>query len=104
MSKRIKLPRPVSVSEVLKKVLKPADLLVTQQRAQIRAAWERIISDQLRAQTRLVDYQRKVLWVEVQSSLWMQELQFLKSKILADLNEILGPGVVNDLRFRIGAE
>ncbi|MFP3868581.1 MAG: DUF721 domain-containing protein [Desulfobacteraceae bacterium] len=104
MSRKTKLPRPVPLGEVLKKILKPADLRATGQRAQIRWAWERVVGDQLRSQTRLVNYQRKVLWIEVRSSLWMQELQFLKPQILADLQELLGPGVVKDLRFTIGAE
>ncbi|OPX19313.1 MAG: hypothetical protein BZ151_09935 [Desulfobacca sp. 4484_104] len=89
---------------MLQKILKPADLRLTEQRARIRWAWEQAVAEQFKAQSRLVDYQRKILWIEVPSSLWMQELQFVKPQILANLNELLGSGVVNDLRFRIGTE
>ncbi|MDD3579424.1 MAG: DUF721 domain-containing protein [Desulfobacca sp.] len=104
MSRRTHLPHPVPVGEVLQKILKPADLRLTEQRARIRWAWEQSVDEYFKPQTRLVDYQRKILWLEVPSSFWMQELQFLKPQILANLTELLGPGVVNDLRFRMGTE
>lgn len=75
-----------------------------ERRAQIRQAWEQAVGEHLRPWTRLLDYKKKVLWVEVGSSPGMQELQFLKPRILKDLQGLLGPGVVTELRFRIGVE
>jgi predicted nucleic acid-binding Zn ribbon protein len=104
MPKRINLNRPLPVGEVLQKILKPAELKMLERRALIRRAWEQAVGEHLRPRTRLLDYKKKVLWVEVPSSPWMQELQFLKPQILEELQNLLGPGVVTDLRFRIGAK
>lgn len=98
------LPRPVPVKEILSKILKPADLRVLKRHTEIRQAWEQVIGERLRPHTRLVDYKKKVLWVEVPSSHWMQEAQFLKPQIMQALEDRLGPGVVNDLRFTIRTE
>jgi hypothetical protein len=40
--------------------------------------------------------------VEVRASPWVQELQFLKPKIMAALERALGPGVIREVRFAIG--
>ena len=34
---------------------------------------------------------------------WMQELQFMKDALKKKLNQALGPGVIQELRFKIGA-
>jgi hypothetical protein len=92
------------VADILAKILKPADMRVIERRACIRQAWERVLGENLQSQTRLVDYKGKVLWVEVASSPWMQEFQFLRPQILENLQTILGPQIVSDIRFRLGAE
>jgi hypothetical protein len=49
-----------------------------------------------------VDFSRRELWVEVTASPWVQELQYLKPKILDSFAMALGAGVVRDVRFRVG--
>jgi hypothetical protein len=102
MAKRPKLPRPVPVKEVVQGILSPGDIDGLELRQQIRRAWEKVIPVALLAHSRLVDLRRKELWVEVSDSPWSQELQFLKPKILAALEQSLGPGKVEDLRVRLG--
>jgi hypothetical protein len=102
MAKRAHLPRPVPVSEVVQGILAPGDLASLEVRQQIRRVWEAVVPAALVSQSRLVDLRRKDLWVEVSSSAWSQELQFLKPKILAALDGALGPGRVKDLRVRVG--
>jgi|GEM_PF-257144 len=99
MTRRPKLPRPVGVGEILEKLLRPADLHVLEVRHRLRRAWDEAVGERLRAVTSLVDYRYKVLWVEVPSHAWMQELQFHKGALLRALDAALDPGVVKDLRF-----
>lgn len=99
MTRRPKLPRPVGVGEILEKLLRPADLQVLELRHRLRRAWDTVAGPRLRAVTSLVDYRYKVLWVEVPSHAWMQELQFHKGALLQALDAALAPGVVKDLRF-----
>jgi hypothetical protein len=94
--------RPVPVQEVLQQVLAPGDRDGLKLRQQIRQVWEAVVPAGLVGQTRLVDLRRKELWVEVSTSSLSQELQFLKPKILAALDRVLGPGKVKDLRVRVG--
>ncbi len=101
MGPRIKLPRPVAVAEVLEKVLKPADLQVLELRSRIRGAWEAAAGEAVAKMTRLVDYKGKVLWVEVPSNVWMQELQFRKGALLRSLQAALSPKALRDLRFTL---
>ncbi len=103
MTKRQPLNRPVALKEVLQGLLPRGDWDALEQRRQVRRVWEATVPAQLLAQTRLVDLRRKELWIEVSSSPGSQELQFLKPRILEELAKSLGPGVIRDLRFRVGA-
>jgi hypothetical protein len=102
MVKRTSLPRPVAVKEVLQNLLNPGDRDALELRQRIRQVWEDTVPAALKEQARLVDLRRKELWVEVRDHLWGQELQFLRSAILAELDRALGPGKVKDLRIRVG--
>jgi hypothetical protein len=102
MAKRQPLSRPVPVKEVVKKILAPGDRDALELRQRIRRVWEAVIPASLLSQSRLLDLRRQELWVEVSASPYSQELQFLKPKILAALDQALGPGKVKGLRVRVG--
>ena len=93
--------RPVAVKEVLKEMLS-GDLQGLEARQRLRRAWEAALPPALLSQTRLVDWRRQELWVEVAAAAVGQELQFLKPRILKALERALGPGAVKDLRIRVG--
>ena len=102
MTKRKRLERPVAVGQVLEGLMRPGDWHALEVRQQVRAAWERAVPEAYRAQARLVDLKRHELWVEVTSSAWVQEFQFLKPKILAALEQTLGQGIIREVRYRLG--
>ena len=101
MTKR-KAARPVAVKQVLAGILKPGDWQVIEIRQKVRTAWEKAVPGTLREQTRLVDLKRRHLWVEAESSALVQELHFLKPKILQAMEKILGTGVITEVRFTVG--
>jgi hypothetical protein len=72
-------------------------------RQRIRRIWEAVVPPGLQSHARLIDLRRKELWVEVSTSPYNQELQFLKPKILDALDRALGPGKVKDVRVRVGS-
>ncbi len=100
MSKR-KSERPVAVRQVLEGILKPGDWQILELRQKVRSAWEKAVPAALKESTRLVDLKRHELWVEAGSSALVQELQFLKPKILKVMEQSLGPGVVKEVRFKV---
>jgi predicted nucleic acid-binding Zn ribbon protein len=102
MAKRTSLRRPVAVKDLLKDLLKPADWQALEQRRLIRGVWDAVLPQALLSQTRLVDVRRKELWVEVSAPPYAQELQFLKPRILQELEKTLGVGIIRDIRLSVG--
>ncbi len=96
------MTRPLALKDVLQDFLSPGDLDGLELRQRIRQVWERAAPAPIREHARLVDLRRRELWVEVPDGAWGQELQFLKPKILEELARVLGPGLVRDLRIRVG--
>jgi predicted nucleic acid-binding Zn ribbon protein len=101
MSKRPNLPEPAPIQEVLNKILKPSDMRQLEFQARLRQVWEQNISHLLGQHTELVDFNKKTLYVEVAASPWMQELHFLKPRILAAMQRQLGEQVIKDIKFRL---
>jgi hypothetical protein len=102
MAKRKPLERPVAVGQVLDTLIRPGDWQTLELRQQVRAAWEQAVPKRFREQARLVELRRHELWVEADSSTLIQELHFLKPKILAALEKALGAGVIWEVRFKVG--
>jgi hypothetical protein len=102
LAKRPPQKRPVAVKEIVRKFLTPGDLEALKQRQEIRRVWEAVVPAQLLARSRLADLRRQELWVEVADSPSAQELQFLRPRVLEELDRVLGPGKVRDIRFRVG--
>jgi hypothetical protein len=96
------LARPVPVKEVLRKFLGPGDLEGLRQRQEVRRVWEKVLPPPLREQTRLLEVRRRELWVAAGDAAVAQELQFLKPRLLQELEQALGPGKISDLRLRVG--
>jgi len=101
MAKRSSLNRPVAVKDVLQDLLNPGDREALEVRQRIRRVWEAVVPPAMREHARLVDLRRQELWVEVSDSVWGGELQFLKPRILTELERALGLGKVRDLRLRV---
>jgi predicted nucleic acid-binding Zn ribbon protein len=69
----------------------------------IRELWEEIVGAGIAKNAQPVAYQKKLLLVNVTSSVWIQQLQFLKGDILSRIKEVSGEGMVDDIKFRIGS-
>ena len=62
--------------------------------------WPKAVGPQAAAATEPEAVRDGVLFVRTKSSVWSQELVFLKGDILAKLNRLLGGNIITDLRFR----
>uniref|UniRef100_A0A7C3V523 DUF721 domain-containing protein n=1 Tax=Desulfobacca acetoxidans TaxID=60893 RepID=A0A7C3V523_9BACT len=102
MSRRKTSERPVAVKQVLAGILRPGDWQLLELRQKVRSVWEQAVPEALRSQARLVDLKRHELWVEAASSALVQELQFLKPKVLEALQKTLGSGMVREIHFTVG--
>ena len=65
-------------------------------------AWTQSVGEVFATRTRAERLLGSTLFVRVESSALAHELSLLKGEILLRLTKVLGPGVVNDLRTRVG--
>ncbi len=64
--------------------------------------WEYAMGKRIAENTRPAAFKGNLLLVNVVSSPWMQQLQFLKNDIINNINTALGKELVREIRFKIG--
>jgi len=64
--------------------------------------WDEVVGPQIAAHAQPAKIRDRVLEVRVDQAVWMQQLQLMKPKILARLNERLGEEVIRDIFWRRG--
>jgi predicted nucleic acid-binding Zn ribbon protein len=62
--------------------------------------WSEVVDEQVGKNTEAVKIKNQVLYVSTSSSVWAQELSFLKKEIIKKINEKAGKEVVKDVRFK----
>lgn len=70
--------------------------------ARICEVWEHVVGDAIAQNAQPVACQKRLLTVNVTSSVWIQQLQFLKGDILSRLRDASGDVLVEDIKFRVG--
>ncbi|MBS4016357.1 MAG: DUF721 domain-containing protein [Candidatus Latescibacteria bacterium] len=61
--------------------------------------WSKAVGKEIRKQTVANRIEKGVLFVAVSNPVWMNELTYLKSKIIKQLNDLIGAKVVKDIKF-----
>jgi hypothetical protein len=89
-------------ARLLQKIKLSADGLVNDEVA--RAIWPVAIGKRLAGRTGPVTMFRATMVVDVEDAIWQKQLTALKDQILGRLMQLLGPGVVTDLHFRVGVQ
>ena len=62
--------------------------------------WEEIVGEHIAKAATAIKITQGVLYVQVPTSTWRNELLLRKKEIIAKLNEKLGDGVVKDIRLQ----
>lgn len=94
-------PRPLGT--LLDQLLKSWGLDRLSREREVFARWAEALGEPLARQIRPVAIHHGCLVIGVRDSVWMQELQFMKSDLKKKLNRVLGRGVIQEIRFKIGA-
>jgi predicted nucleic acid-binding Zn ribbon protein len=94
--------RAETIGKVLEQVI--ADLGLRKRLREQRAVvdWESIVGEKVASHSRAVRVDRGRLFVEVDSSVWAQELSLMKRRILRQVNERTGDRVIEQLHFVLG--
>lgn len=66
---------------------------------EIWSRWSEIVGPELARRTIPEGFRNKTLILAVKSSVWLQELSFVKKRLLERLAEEIGPDVVTDIRL-----
>lgn len=69
---------------------------------QIWDLWDRAVGENIAKNARPEAFKGKLLLVNVTSSAWAHELQFLKKDIIAKVNQAMGKALVEEIKFKIG--
>ena len=96
--------KPVLIKEVVDAFLKEHENAVKSEKMQIVENWKNIISEKAAKITKPRDIRNKILIVEVSNSSWLYKLNMERKKILKKIEDIIGPGKVKQVRFKIGTK
>lgn len=68
----------------------------------IRKLWPKAVGSKIAAQTRPDSLRNGTLFVKTVSSVWVQQLHFMREEILNKINQLLTKPVINEIRFVVG--
>jgi hypothetical protein len=94
---------PVPVSSLLEWILKEFNLKTGLKAHKVFEIWDEVVGETIAKKARPEVIRNRVLVVKVNSSPWIQELQFMKEMIKGKLNEKIGENVIDDLFFQLGS-
>ena len=93
---------PARAGDLVDKLLKGFGLDERLHQYKALIIWEDVVGPQIAARTRPVRIREGVLEINVDQPAWMQQLQLMKPKILAQLNAELGKASIKDLYLKRG--
>lgn len=94
--------RPETLNNILKPIISRVGLGWRIKEYKILEEWVDIVGQDMAANTQPVKVRGGVLHVKVSNSIWMQQLQFIKEKILNKINRRLAEVFLKDIWFFIG--
>lgn len=91
-----------TIKTILDQVLKKRSLDKKLQSYRTFELWEGAVGPRIARHTQPKRFLDHTLWVSVDNSVWMQQLQFLEGQIKEKLNQLVGSREVEKIRFQIG--
>ena len=105
MKPRPRVPRTlvtVAASEAVAAALKLRGITDEIRANRVLTEWAELVGAKIAARTRPDGVTDRLLWIEVATSAWLQELNLLRPQLLRGLIERIGePALFDDLRFRL---
>lgn len=90
------------IGEILQLTLKDCRRETNETLATLGAYWTEVVGETLGAHSSPAAMKGAELLVHVSSSVWLQEMRFLKDDLMDALNRLLGRPLVKDIRFKVG--
>jgi predicted nucleic acid-binding Zn ribbon protein len=102
MRRRKPQTRLQSIGEVLFSVLKKKGMTSKFEENALRKLWPKAVGPQIASQTQPDSLRNGTLFVKTVSSVWVQQLHFMKEEIRSKLNELSGKHLIKEIRFLVG--
>ena len=97
-----KTTESVHIGSVLKNILKNLRHDSDEDLTQVWQLWDEVVGIAIAENAQPAAFKGKLLLVNVISSTWIHQLQFLKKDIIEKLNIALGQVLIEDIKFKIG--
>ena len=102
MGRRTSQKKLEPLGQVLQKALKRRHVPFDLEEKRILALWDKAVGPQIAAQTRPSNIKGKTLFVFVSTSVWMQQLHFLKENMIRQFNSLAQKGAIRNIFFSLG--
>ena len=102
MSKRTPRAKLQRLGDILQTALKKQRIFLDIEDKSLLPVWNEAVGPQIALQTYPGRLKGKTLFVKVSSSVWMQQLYFLKEEISEKINQSLGKAAIENIYFSIG--
>lgn len=89
------------LSRILYRIIKQYGMQSKMLEYNVSQRWSEIVGEKIAGHTMPSHIKYRKLCVLVDSSVWMQELTFLKDRIIEQINKVTGTKLVNDIYFKI---
>jgi predicted nucleic acid-binding Zn ribbon protein len=99
---REKSQEPVHIGSVLNNLLRVFHEKANGDMALVWRYWDEAVGETIAQNARPAVFKGRTLYVNVTSSPWIHQLQFLRRSIIERLNLALGHNAVDDIKFKIG--
>lgn len=93
--------RPEKLARALNRALRDLNMDQRVKEGRAMALWPDVVGEVTASRTRPLHVNRGTMVVAVASSAWANQLNLLKSRFLDGLAARVGPGVIQDLRWRV---
>ncbi len=102
MRKRYSQRRLQSIGEILFSVLKKRGMADKLAESALIKLWPKAVGPQIAAQTEPETLRSGTLFVKTTSSVWVQQLHFMKEDIRRKMNELAGRTAIKEIHFTVG--
>jgi predicted nucleic acid-binding Zn ribbon protein len=92
----------IHIGEVLQQTLKSCRRETNETLAALGSYWPDVVGETLGVHSCPAAMKGKQLLVHVSSSVWLQEMRFLKDDLVDAINRLPGGPMVEDIKFKVG--
>ena len=96
------MAQPEKAGKILERLANRMGIAARLEKEKAVVLWEEVVGKNIARRARAVSVRNEILFVNVQNSVWLQELALLKEGIIEKINSLVGKQVIKDIVFRVG--